>query len=1084
VSVRDKIFNQKFLNDQLKHYSLTDIPDFEKKWKIIKNWNYSLEESNLSRTKEESLQGEFLNAIFTKVLDYPNRIGRKLWNIQQEQKTEIDSTKADASLGFFTDTINDVRVVIELKDAQTDLDRKQKRANNLTPVEQAFSYQYKMKKCQWVIVSNFKEIRLYHSSTMTEYERFLMKELAKDAEQFKKFYFLLNRNHLIERDGKSKIDLLYENNEKEQEKITNTFYQKYKNIRRELYTHIKNNNPEVDELTVFEKTQKLLDRFIFVCFCEDTNLLPEKVFRKVIEAAKSTFTLSETRIWDQLKGLFDSIDQGNPNMDINRFNGGLFKKDPVLDGLIIKDEIFTYFEELTEYDFNSDLDVNILGHIFEQSVSDIEEFKAEIRGEEFNKNKSKRKKDGVFYTPAFVTQFIVRKTIGEWLEQKKIELGEKNLPELTEEDFIEYQKKLNNKRVKKKTKVEEHIEFYTKLQQIVQNVKILDPACGSGAFLNAAFDYLFEIGTEINNRLAELQGGQVSLFDLDKHILKNNLYGVDINKESVEITKLSLWLKTANKRDPLTSLDKNILCGNSIVDDGKYDPNPFDWKKSFPEVFETGGFDIVIGNPPYVRQELIVPIKPYLEKNYQTYHGRADLYVYFFEKAFQVLKPGGKIGYICSSKYTTTTYGRPLRSFLLKNARIRYFIDFNDLDIFKGIVAYPSIFIADKEKDVKEQEIQYCHFEELDHQSLEVDFQRKKRPFLQSKMKEDVWNFLEESIEELNKKLLTTYDTLEQVLGQPKAGVKTGKNSAFILTKEVAYKLIQQDQKNEEIIKPYLSGKDVKPYYSSPKFFVIFPYKENKDKRELELVNIDEYPAVKEYLEQFREELENRAIIKDGLKNGTKVWYEYQQINKSFSFEKTYITYPDIANRSCFALSKGNVLDMTLFWIETTNPYRELAILNSSIFNFLFNLISTDARGGYKRFKTVFMTKIPYVNAMGDIELEDLVKKIMELSTTEIKLKNKVASFITKNYGLKTVTSKIEEWFITPLPELLREFQKQKVKLSPKEAYELNELIEVKKEELEQIRKSWNSVYNKLDEKVALLYGLTEEEIQLILNNL
>jgi len=281
-----------------------------------------------------------------------------------------------------------------------------------------------------------------------------------------------------------------------------------------------------------------------------------------------------------------------------------------------------------------------------------------------------------------------------------------------------------------------------------------------------------------------------------------------------------------------------------------------------------------------------------------------------------------------------------------------------------------------------------------------------------------------------------------------------------------------------------LNGKDVKPYYSSSKFYIIFPYKENKEKCQLELVDIEDYPLVKKYLEQFKDELKARAIIKDGLENGSKVWYEYQQVNKSFSFDKTYITYPDIANRSCFALSKGNVLDMTLFWIETPDPYRELAILNSSIFNFLFNLISTDARGGYKRFKTVFMAKIPYVDAVGDSEIADLVKESMELSDKETQIENKVVSFIVKKFGIKTVNQKIEEWYITSLEDLLKEFKKQKIKLSQIDEFNFNEFIEQKKDELEQINKYWNSIHKKLDEKVTSLYGITVEEKQMILSNL
>lgn len=1076
------IFNRKYIKSQLNHYKKDDIENYSAKQQIIKNWNYSIKESDIEKTKEVSLQGDFLHQIFTLILGYKGRIGKSLWNLMVEKKTIIDSTVADGALGFFSDTISDTRVVIELKDAKTDLDRKQNRKNNQSPVEQAFSYQYKHKNCEWVIVSNFKEIRLYNSSTMTEYEQFYMEELASDEDEFKKFYYFLNSQNLLQKTESSFIDKLYIQNEKEQEKISENFYKDYKAIRLELYIHLRENNSKINEIKLLEKSQKILDRFIFVCFCEDSNLLPHKVFRQVVQSARNSFDISETKVWDQLKGLFASIDKGNTTMNINKFNGGLFKEDTILDNLVIKDEIFPMFEDITDYDFNSELDVNLLGHIFEQSISDIEEFKSEIQGEEFDKTKSKQKKDGIFYTPNFVTQFIVNKTIGEWLENKEIELGVNELPKLTENDLKKIgmrNYKTQNQKIKR---IEEHIEYYTKLQEVLWAIKIIDPACGSGAFLNAAFEFLYQKGIEVNQHLENLTGN-ISLFAHDKHILVNNLYGVDINQESVEITKLSLWLKTANKREPLTSLDKNILCGNSIVDHYEYDSNPFIWEDSFPSILKNGGFDIVIGNPPYVRQELIVPIKPYLKKNYETYHGRSDLYVFFFEKAFQILKSGGKIGYICSSKYTTTTYGLSLRSYLLKNSRIQYFIDFDDLDVFKGIVAYPSIFIADKDRNVAEQDIQYCYFEKMNG-SLESYFEQNKRIYFQSKMEDNVWNFLEDNIYNLNNKLLTKYNTLEEVIGKPSAGVKTGGNLAFILTKDLAGELIQLDSNNVDIIKPYLNGKDVKPYSIISKLSIIFPYKENKNTNELELVEIKEYPIVKQHLEKHRNLLENRAIIKDGLKNGTKSWYEYQQINKSFSLDKTYIVYPDIANRSSFAITQGNVLDMTLFWLESDEPYRELAILNSSVFNFLFNLISTTAKGGYNRFKTVFMTKIPYVNVKGDDTVEKLVKESMKQSIIEEEFMKSIENYIINKYNIRDIKQIIEKWYMSSFQDILKTLKKQKAKLSQDDEYQFYEFIEKKKNELNQIKDKGAILHQGLDDKVIELYGITSEEKNIIISNL
>jgi Eco57I restriction-modification methylase len=1079
--LQNYIFNRKYLSERFKHFSKNDISHFEKRHKIIKNWHYSLSQSDLEKTKEISIQGDFLHQFFTLVLDYKGRIGEKIWNLQAEKTTDVDATTADGALGYFSSTISDTRVVIELKDARTELDRKQRRINNQSPIEQAFSYQYKHRNCKWVIVSNFKEIRLYNASTMTEYEQFFIEELANDEKEFVKFYYLLNKDNLIKRDNLSSIDELYVLNEVEQEKITEKFYDEYRNARLKLYLHLSKHNLNINEITLFEKTQKILDRFIFICFCEDSHLLPENIFRQVVQAAKVSFDLNETRIWNQLKGLFSSIDKGNNNLNINRFNGGLFKEDEILDSLIIQDDFFPLFEQLTSYDFDSELDVNLLGHIFEQSISDIEEFKAEIMGFDYDKNKSKRKKNGVFYTPTFVTQFIVKKTIGEWIENKRLELGEEQLEELTEDDFREYESKKRDKRKKKITNVERHIDFYTKLQDTIREIKIIDPACGSGAFLNAAFDFLFQIGNEVNKKLEELTG-LTSLFDLDKHILKNNLFGVDLNQESVEITKLSLWLKTANKKDPLTSLDKNILCGNSVVNDMDYTDLPFNWETTFAEVIEAGGFDIVLGNPPYVRQELIVNIKPHLSKNYRTYHGRADLYVYFFEKALDILKPGGKIGYICSSKFTTTTYGLPLRNYLLSNSRIRYFMNFDDLDVFKGIVAYPSIFIADKEQDVIDQEIKYCHFEELD-QALDAYFESNWRPFLQSKVRPDGWNFLEDDIQQLNEKVLKKYKTLQQVLGEPKAGFKTGKNSAFVLDSKTASELILIDSKNKDIIQPYLIGKNVKPYIATQKLFIIFPYIENKEKAELELIDIEDYPSIKNYLGKFKIELEKRAIIKDGLSKGTKKWYEYQQINKKFSFSQTYITYPDIANKSSFALSYGNVLDVTLFWVEAKDPYRELAILNSSAFNFLFNLISTDARGGYKRFKKTFMSRIPYIENTGTADLSQLVQSSIEQSKSVTTLEDTFGKFIYDSYNLKN-SPIIEEWHSNSFETLIKEVRKQGIKLSKEEEFSLHKFISEKQNEILELRKRTILIYKEVDNKVFDLYGFTIDEKQLILNEL
>ena len=166
---------------------------------------------------------------------------------------------------------------------------------------------------------------------------------------------------MIVENGKSLIDQLYEENEEMGLAISNDFYKVYKEIRNDLYTSLKENNPKCDELLLFTKSQKIMDRFTFICFCEDCGLLPQHIFQRLVESTHNSFSFSPTKLWDELKGLFNAIDKGNPPMKINRYNGGLFKADPDLDSLLIYDDVLEEFTKLSEYDFGSDLNVNILG---------------------------------------------------------------------------------------------------------------------------------------------------------------------------------------------------------------------------------------------------------------------------------------------------------------------------------------------------------------------------------------------------------------------------------------------------------------------------------------------------------------------------------------------------------------------------------------------------------------------------------------------------------------------------------------------------------------------------------------------------
>ena len=380
----NNLFNQKILAKKAEEEVDLNKHNLSERRKALDKWINNLENGFLEKSKEEESQAEFLNDIFATVLRATNKFnGQNEWNLQRETKTRIDGQKADGVLGFFDiEGKKDVRAVIELKGAKVSLDVRQKRVGDTrTPVEQAFNYAPKYgKDCQWVIVSNYKEIRLYRSNDMTEYQVFFLEKLKDDLE-FKKFIYVLSFYSLVGTENKkAKTMELSEEYQKKQAEIEKKFYNEYKTIRLHIFENMRKNNPTVNENIIIEKVQKLLDRFLFICFCEDKGLLPNEIFYKTLEKGKNFGDIFEV-----FKMLCSWINLGNARKNIAHFNGGLFKNDDVLDGLYVDNEVFEEMRKISEYDFDSELNENILGHIFEQSVSDIEELKKSVSGEEFYK---------------------------------------------------------------------------------------------------------------------------------------------------------------------------------------------------------------------------------------------------------------------------------------------------------------------------------------------------------------------------------------------------------------------------------------------------------------------------------------------------------------------------------------------------------------------------------------------------------------------------------------------------------------------------------------------------------------------------
>lgn len=1070
----DPIFNTKTINEKTNSFNISSISDFSQKLKIINNWKYSIDNSDLNKTKEKNLQGKFLLDFFVGILGYETQIGNSNWSFIQEFKTNADGTTPDGVLGYFEQNKKNVSVVIELKDAVTDLDQKQKsRENKLSPVEQAFSYAPKFgSKCKWIIVSNFKEIRLYNASNSLSYETFIISDLG-DEEEFKKFYYLLNAENLISKTSKSQIDQIYEKLIEQEKNISKEFYQEYKKARVELFSGLVENNIEINQFLLIEKTQKLMDRLIFIYFCEDQGLLPSNTFRSVIENARKSFDPSDTKAWGELKGLFKSIDKGNPHMSINRYNGGLFALDDVLDNLRIPDYLLDGIDKLANYDFATDLNVNILGHIFEQSISDIEEIKSELSLTNNKESIGKRKKDGIFYTPDFVTNFIVSQCIGAWLEEKRKEIGEDSLPELAE---------INTKKISKadKNKINIHITYWKKYVNILSDIKILDPACGSGAFLIAAFDYLYKEGQRANDELSKIDNGQVYMFNLNESILKNNLYGVDLNQESVEITKLSLWLKTANKNDSLTSLDDNILCGNSLIDDSKYvGEKAFNWNEHFAEIINNGGFDIIIGNPPYVRQELLGTQKAYFKEHYKVYNGSGDLFAYFYEKSIDLLNKNGIMGFI-SNAFSKTSAGLELRNFLKHNTRFMSYTDFTDLQIFDGATTYPVILIMDKKKNSKD-EFKYFKVKLESLSNLSGYLTNNSIMLNQRNLDDNNWSFKSDGVKNLIQKI-KKYPNMRDVFGKCYYGIKTGLNEAFIVTEDEKNFFINDSPKTIEFFKPFLEGKDLKkwsverPY----KWLLLFPKGWTKKIMGEDVDEVDgwdyiqqHYSKIAEHLIKYDEAGKNRCDKGD-------FWWELRACGYYNLFDNEKIVWPNLQSSNKFTYDDESYYINAPSVILPSNNKTLLCILNSRLTWFFLKDICVVRSGGFLEAKPKYLELLPIALPENENEINQITNKVLELN---IQISKKIAEFntyIKSMYKPQKITDKMKNFYLLEFDIFINEFKKQKVILSETKKFELMGLFNDVKSKIVQDKNQLSVLENEIDQLVYNLYELTEEEINII----
>ncbi|WP_036292747.1 Eco57I restriction-modification methylase domain-containing protein [Methylosinus sp. PW1] len=516
-----------------------------------------------------------------------------------------------------------------------------------------------------------------------------------------------------------------------------------------------------------------------------------------------------------------------------------------------------------------------------------------------------RKRRGVVYTPAPIARFLVARTIALSLDERRAAL-------LARHGGCETP------------------AFWRAWLDALWSFKIIDPACGDGALLDAAFD-------EMARRYKEIALGAMIALDAARETIANNLFGMDIDARAVEAARRALWSrcpKITTTSEPEGSrseaaTDDNLRVGDSLIDDSA----------------ARGGFDIVIGNPPYVRMEYLKAAKPYLAKHYAVAAERADLYAYFFEKGVRLLREGGRLGFISSSSFFRTGAGESLRRFLAGNATIESVVDFGDVRVFGDVVTYPAIVTLKKSAD--RGDLSFLLLKDRAPKDLEAVFAENARPMPQARLGAAFWRFEEEALARLRDKIAQGRKTLRETYGAPLWGIKTGLNDAFVIDDATRDALVAADPRSAEILKPYCRGGSIGRWRAASEDRLVDAPKGAFD--------IAEYPAVAAWLAPLRERLERRAT--------RQKWFELQQAQLAYraGFAAPKIVFPDISQGPKFALDEsGGLIDATCFCLPCAD-LALLAFLNSRLCWFVLHSVSNPLRGGKwrLRLKAQYLEPLP-----------------------------------------------------------------------------------------------------------------------------
>ena len=942
---------------------------------LVEKYNKVVEEKRVSKYNEEMTKKDFILPLF-------RALG---WDVENSSEVTAEETisKKRVDYGFRINAIP--KFFLEAKPLKADL-------NDRRFIGQAIDYAWH-KSCTWAVLSDFESVMVFNAEWKTEdllQNRFLEIPCAEFLDRFEELWLLSRESFergLIDKEAEKwgkKAKLA---------PIDQYLLDDFARLRNSLSKNILKYNPDrkLTEDELDETVQKLLNRLVFIRKAEDAELeerVLEPALREWESSGGKALYVRLGEIFKKFREIYDSELFDEALADQVVITNDVLKE--VITGL------YKPADKLRRYDF-SIIDADVLGNVYEQYLGHI--LKKTKKRADVKESHARRKEQGIYYTPTYIVDYIVRNTLGELLKDKKVD---------------------------------------------VEKIRVLDPACGSGSFLIKAFDILNEHYSKHDKDYAQTQldtSGQETTFKRKAKILQDNIFGVDLDKQAVEIARLNLLLKITEKGRRLPLLRQNIKRGNSLIDDEKVaGDKAFKWEREFRDIFNQGGFDVVIGNPPYINMQTMPDLQKYCKIRYpEIFTGQNDILYYFVLRGLSVLKNGGKLGFIVSRYFLESSYATKFRKFILENSAVETIIDFTNFQVFGNEVnVLTSVIILRKENEstrkrniVKLIKLKNWNKNGLELMNYIIQKQNKKMcsdefvdifEINQSELTEKSWTLSNPKITVIKKKIEKDTILLDKICDIGK-GMETGLNEAFVIENKAA----ADENIEQEVLQNYVKTKDLKRFFPLSRGLKIIYIPEKTDENKIK--------NALNHLEKWQTQLKQRYDYK----NKHCEWYSWGNLRNRELFEKNLekIITPLYSTSNKFVYDSGkpnqNYYTLTDTYIIVPNPQCRinlkyiLALLNSRLVEFYFKNTAKLKREGYYEYSGGSLSKIPIKH---DKKSEDK---------------------------------------IVPLVDHMLSIKKR-----------LNELGNKKTDQSHKIEEEIQKTDQKIDELVYELYGVTEEEKKII----